>query len=85
MLDLMVSLSKSPEELAVLCEGRCWCCSLPPANVGFLKGGFEPSVREGRLESRGVKTPCNLWALAGVFGKGVLAVVGRLLEGTWVK
>lgn len=81
MLDLMVSLSKSPEELAVLCEGRCWCCSLPPANVGFLKGVLEPSVREGRLESRGVKIPCNLWALAGVFGKGGVGRGGRAAGG----
>lgn len=70
MLDLMVSLSKSPEEPGVLCEGRCLCCSLPPENVGFLKGMFEPSVREGRPDSRGVKIPCNLWALRGMFGKG---------------
>lgn len=68
MLDLMVSLSKSPEEPAVLCEGRCLCCSFPPENVGFLKGVFESSIGEGRLESHGVKIPCDLWGLAGVFG-----------------
>lgn len=68
MLDLMVSLSKSPEKPGVLCEGRCLCCSLPPEHVGFLKGVFKPSIREGRPKSCGVKTPCNLWGLAGVFG-----------------
>lgn len=69
MLDLMVSLSKNPEEPGVPCEGRCLCCSLPPKNVGFLKGVFEPSIREGRPESHAVKIPCNLWALTGMFGK----------------
>lgn len=39
-------------------------------NTGFLKGVFEPSIREGRPESPGVQIPCNLWALAGMFGKG---------------